>query len=266
MNNCSPADYVVLDDGGCRLSVPDEKTSMIRLMVSDPSQLVREGISRILASDKMSVVSEQRSMVEVLEALREGRVSADLLLADPSADSDRQFEAMSQIRQEFPAVRIVVLTSQFTAPWLERALGAGASGFLPKDMSSDALKFSLELVLLGEQIFPTVRSVLETDANRSTTTPGQPGQPRPPTAIPLSRREKQILQCLVDGFPNKTIARNLDMAEATVKVHLKSILRKLNVQNRTQAAIWGMNNPIQMDDDPGSSGGTTLSHSKVRHG
>jgi two-component system nitrate/nitrite response regulator NarL len=51
-----------------------------------------------------------------------------------------------------------------------------------------------------------------------------------------------------------------------VKVHLKSILRKLNVQNRTQAAIWGMNNPIQMDDDPGSSGGTTLSHSKVRHG
>lgn len=239
--------------------------SKVKLLISDQNQLVREGIARILTSSKMEIVGEMRSLVEVLEALRAGSVDANLMLADPSTDSDRQFEAMTQIRQEFPGLRIVILTSQFAASWLDRALGAGASGFLPKDMSGDALRFSLELVLLGEQIFPTIRSVLEADSTRGAPIPTGPPA-RAPESIPLSRRESQILQCLVDGLPNKTIARNLDMAEATVKVHLKSILRKLNVQNRTQAAIWGMNHPLQIRDDSGSGSETTASHEKVRHG
>lgn len=237
----------------------------VKLLISDQNQLVREGIARILASGKMEIAGEMRSLVEVLDVMRQGNVEANLVLADPSIDSEREFEAMAQIRQEYPGLRIVILTSQFEAPWLDRALGAGASGFLPKDMSGDALRFSLELVLLGEQIFPTIRSVLESDpARASSVAASAPG--RSSESIPLSRRESQILQCLVDGLPNKTIARNLDMAEATVKVHLKSILRKLNVQNRTQAAIWGMNNPSQIRDDSGLVGETTAFQEKVKHG
>jgi len=107
--------------------------------------------------------------------------------------------------------------------------------------------------------------MLEPDPARVSSALGRPPA-RASESIPLSRRESQILQCLVDGLPNKTIARNLDMAEATVKVHLKSILRKLNVQNRTQAAIWGMNNPSQLRDDAGSTGETTAFQEKVKHG
>jgi len=237
----------------------------VRLLISDQNQLVREGIARILASGKIEIAGEMRSLPEVLEAMRNGDVKADLVLADPSIDSELEFEAMAQIRQEYPDVRVVVLTTQFGVPWLDRALDGGASGFLPKDMSADALRFSLELVLLGEHIFPAVRSMLEPDPARiSSSLSRQPA--RASESIPLSRRESQILQCLVDGLPNKTIARNLDMAEATVKVHLKSILRKLNVQNRTQAAIWGMNNPSQLRDDAGSTGETTAFQEKVKHG
>src|ERR1700722_13116265 len=118
----------------------------VRLLISDQSQLVREGIARILASDKIKIAGEMRSLAEVLEAMRRGDVKADLVLADPSTDSEQEFEAMAQIRQEHPNVRIVVLTAQFGVPWLDRALDGGASGFLPKDMSADALRFSLELV------------------------------------------------------------------------------------------------------------------------
>lgn len=256
---------MVLDDDKCRARILGENMIKVRLLISDQNQLVREGIARILASGKMEVIGQMRSMTEVLDVLRGGKLNADLLLADPSLDSEQQFMAMAQIREEFPDLRIVILTSQFATSWLDRALGAGASGFLPKDMSGDALRFSLELVMLGEQIFPTVRSVLETDSNKEPP-PSQPAPSRPAAPVPLSRRETQILQCLVDGLPNKTIARNLDMAEATVKVHLKSILRKLNVQNRTQAAVWGMNNPIQIDGDNEPTGGSHFSHPKVRHG
>ena len=266
MVDCTSIASMVLDNGKCRSSISGENMSKVKLLISDQNQLVREGIARILAGDKMVVVGQMRSMMEVLDALRVGSHSADLLLADPSIDSEQQFEAMTQIRQEFPDLRIVILTSEFAGSWLDRALIAGASGFLPKDMSGDALRFSLELVLLGEQIFPTVRSVLESEPKRESR-PQQQATYQSSSPAPLSRRETQILQCLVDGLPNKTIARNLDMAEATVKVHLKSILRKLNVQNRTQAAVWGMNNPLQTnrDDDPTGSG-PDFSHSKVKHG
>ena len=234
----------------------------VKVLISDQNQLVREGIARILAGDKIEVAGELRSMMEVLEALREGRVAAELLLADPTLDSEQQFEAMAQIRQEFPALYIVILTSRASSLWLERAIRAGAGGFLPKDMSGEALRFSLELILLGEKIFPTMRSMLETTP--AVAPPEEPPKPSPSALdpIPLSKRESQILQCLVDGLPNKTIARNLDMAEATVKVHLKSILRKLNVQNRTQAAIWGMNHPQQLRGD----NDTIASHGRAKHG
>jgi two-component system, NarL family, nitrate/nitrite response regulator NarL len=143
--------------------------------------------------------------------------------------------------QRFPQTKVVLLTDQVTSEWLDKAVQAGASGFLPKDISADALRFSLELVLLGEQIFPTLHSLLEPRFHAvPAVRPSAPDNHVRP--IPISVRENQILGCLVNGLPNKTIARHLDIAEATVKVHLKALLRKINVRNRTQAAIWGLSN------------------------
>ena len=134
---------------------------------------------------------------------------------------------------------------------LVSAFRAGANGYFADVMTCDVFIKSMELVMMGETIFPPafLSFVLDPEG-------GHLGEAAPrdeksqailitteDTLAPqLSTREKSILRCLIEGDSNKCIARKIDIAEATVKVHVKAILRKIRVQNRTQAAIWGMNN------------------------
>jgi two-component system nitrate/nitrite response regulator NarL len=226
-------------------------SSKIDLLISDENRLFREGLTLILSSHDIAVVGEARSLAEAMTLLRALDSKPTILLCDPSTNIEAEFVTMKEITQEFPDLKIVVISERIAAPWLETAVGAGASGFLPKDISTDALRFSLELVQLGEHIFPMLQSLLDPrrHASASPVTISAMAKAR---AVSLSERECQILGCLVSGLPNKTIARNLNMAEATVKVHLKTLLRKINVQNRTQAAIWGLNSgsPLSTGDAP----------------
>jgi two-component system nitrate/nitrite response regulator NarL len=215
-----------------------DKMETVSLLISASNHLFRRGLSLLLASRRMVIAGEVHSLIEALNMLRSGSCACDLLLCDPSG-SEQEFEALHAIKQEFPDVKAVLLTDRLTSTWLKVAVEGGASAFLPKDISADALSYSLELVLLGEQIFPTLQSLLEPRSAPVSGLPMMTGR-----QVPLSTRERQILACLVDGQPNKTIARNLNMAEATVKVHLKALLRKIDAQNRTQAAIWGMNHGL----------------------
>src|ERR1700730_11153188 len=134
---------------------------------------------------------------------------------------------------------------------LVSAFRAGADGYLFDIMTCDVFIKSVELVVMGETIFPPAflsfvlgpdgeqlaETVLLDEKNEAILFTTED------TLTPqLSPREKSILHCLIEGDSNKCIARKIDIAEATVKVHVKAILRKIRVQNRTQAAIWGMNN------------------------
>ncbi len=215
-------------------------TNRITILISDDNRLFREGVKLILSNRKMDIVGEVRSLTEAVEHIREADEKPSLILCDPSLDTEVEFSVMKEISQQFPEIKIVLLSDRIAAPWLEKAVNAGASGFLPKDISADALRYSLELVQLGERIFPMFHSLLDTK-RYAPTVPSMISAISNSRSVPLSEREVQILGCLVGGLPNKTIARNLNMAEATVKVHLKTLLRKINVQNRTQAAIWGIN-------------------------
>jgi two-component system nitrate/nitrite response regulator NarL len=215
-------------------------TDKMCLMISDENRLFREGLKLILSSRKIEITGEVRSLAEAMELLRSRDEKPTLLLCDPSSDTEAEFVTMKEITHEFPNLKIVVMSERIAAPWLETAVSAGASGFLPKDISADALRFSLELVQLGEQIFPMFHSLLD-PRQYAPAVPAMISAMAKSRTVPLSERESQILGCLISGLPNKTIARNLNMAEATVKVHLKTLLRKINVQNRTQAAIWGIN-------------------------
>ena len=211
-------------------------TEKVHLLLSDSNQIFRAGIRRILTSTQMIVAGEVPRLTEIVPMLRAG-VPCDLLLFDPD-ESDEELAALHQIKQEFPAIKTVLLTNEMTGRRLRTAVEGGASAYLPKDISSDALRYSLEIVLLGEQIFPTAQSLLgpsasDAVANHLHSTNAD--------EVSLSNREREILACLVDGQPNKIIARNLRIAEATVKVHLKVLLRKINARNRTQAAIWSLN-------------------------
>ncbi|WP_181832707.1 helix-turn-helix domain-containing protein [Bosea caraganae] len=114
-----------------------------------------------------------------------------------------------------------------------------------KTINCSTLIKSLELVMLGESIFPSaILTRMADEHGLDIEIEDEIAVEEPPilhSSRSLSAREMQILQCLVRGQSNKMIARNLDIVEATVKVHIKAILRKIHVQNRTQAAIWAVN-------------------------
>jgi two-component system nitrate/nitrite response regulator NarL len=131
------------------------------------------------------------------------------------------------------------------------AFRAGANGYFSDVMTCDVFIKSIELMMMGETIFPPafLSSVLvaESDHLSEAAAPDLDNQAILVTAeraiVPqLSPREKTILHCLIEGDSNKCIARKIDIAEATVKVHVKAILRKIRVHNRTQAAVWAVNN------------------------
>ncbi len=136
--------------------------------------------------------------------------------------------------------RIVVLADTIADRTLSMSLKAGADAYLNKSMSSESLLRALQLVMLGEVVYPThVASLLIANVNE---------RPTPARAQPanneLSKREVQILRCLLAGQSNKAIARNLHITESTVKMHFKNVMRKINAQNRTQAAVWAIQNGL----------------------
>jgi two-component system nitrate/nitrite response regulator NarL len=196
----------------------------------EPNRLFREGIKHLLAGSPFRLTSEYASIEQAVAANVQ---SCKLVIVDYPVDAN---ETLADLRAGFPNSRIVVLASELSAERLRAAMGAGADGYLLKDVSPEALIQSLQLVVIGEKVFPTnLASLLLTQIS----TPAPQGSWRG-----LSAREREILQHLVMGASNKLIANRLGITEATVKVHLKTLLRKIDVNNRTQAAIWAMNNGI----------------------
>jgi two-component system nitrate/nitrite response regulator NarL len=148
--------------------------------------------------------------------------------------------------------RIAVVADHYRPDELVKAFRAGATGYFVELTTCDVFLKSLELVMMGEMVFPPALlsfalepsgdhaegpALIEDVSDRAILISAE-DQITPQ----LSPRERSILRCLIDGESNKSIARKIDIAEATVKVHVKAILRKIRVRNRTQAAIWGMSN------------------------
>ena len=197
--------------------------------------LLREGLARLLDNSPFHVVAMfPQFCARVADALPEGEPG--LVLVDLDCDS------IKSLKEAWPSTRIVVLAEAPDADEAISAFRAGANAYLADVTSGDALIKSLELVMAGATIFPG--EMLPTILGRNGASP--------PFEIAhskfsasgiagLSPQEKVILGCLADGSSNKVIARKVDAAEATVKVHVKAILRKIGAQNRTQAAIWALN-------------------------
>ena len=164
---------------------------------------------------------------------------------------DPTVEQIELFRNRHPGARIAVVAVDYLLTELASAFRAGANGFLVDVTTRDVFIKSAELVMMGETIFPPafLSFILDSESNHmcEAAPSDENGEAILVTtenkiAPQLSPREKSILRCLIEGDSNKCIARKINIAEATVKVHVKAILRKIRVQNRTQAAVWGMNN------------------------
>jgi two-component system nitrate/nitrite response regulator NarL len=209
------------------------------------SRLSREGLRRVLSEAFFEVVGEGSDLDSLERAIAED-IELELILFDQPDQKEALTDGLTRIRELSPNVRVVVLSDQMDPAMLSHSFAAGADGFLLKDISCEGLIESLRLVLLGEKVFPSSLTALLVRGGGNFT--GTSIAPALANGQSLSEREQQILQCLVAGNSNKVIANRLEITEATVKVHLKSILRKINASNRTQAAIWAYNHGMGVTD------------------
>jgi two-component system nitrate/nitrite response regulator NarL len=215
----------------------------VATLLVEPNTLLREGLKRILSGTDYGVVASGTS----LEDIRRAWVSQDqphLLILGVSCNHEGLADDLQRLKTERPGVRIAVLVESYDLDQVMAAFDAGADAYLAKTISHEILLKSLDLVMLGETVFPSI--VLDLVRRQAAPVPEAP-QPHPiiaadgedePAPKQLSVRETVILRCLMQGDSNKLIARKFDIAEATVKVHVKAILRKIQAKNRTQAAIW----------------------------
>jgi DNA-binding NarL/FixJ family response regulator len=214
------------------------------------SILIREGIARILRAANFRTLAS----VACADELPPGTLQPEQLLfliVHTGDDFDVALEQIELLRDSHPTARIAIVADHYRLDELVSAFRAGANGYFVDVMTCDVFIKSIELVMMGETIFPPAFLSFaldpESDYNGKAVPRAEPERAilvksEDPIAPQLSPREKSILHCLIEGDSNKSIARKIDIAEATVKVHVKAILRKIRVQNRTQAAIWGMNN------------------------
>ncbi|MBR0753313.1 response regulator transcription factor [Bradyrhizobium jicamae] len=214
------------------------------------SVLVREGIARILSAANFRILAS----VSCADDLSPSRLQQDpmlILLVYTGDDFEGIVEQIEVLRERHPKARLAVVADHYRPQEMVAALRAGANGYFIDVMKCDVFVKSIELIMMGETIFPPafMASVVDPEIGRlDRAVPHDVDNaailltPQDKTTQLLSPREKSIMKCLIAGDSNKSIARKIDIAEATVKVHVKAILRKIRVQNRTQAAIWGMNN------------------------
>jgi two-component system, NarL family, nitrate/nitrite response regulator NarL len=228
---------------------------LVSTVVLDENTLLREGLKRVLSESRFRIVKDGSTKGHISLGEIPQRIGGLLFLI--GAD-ENPWELASQVRRlkgAYPHAVIVVLGEQTDVRPVLGAINAGASGYLNSTMMRDILIKTLELIMLGETVVPT--PLLQAICDRAQpTTPAHSKvedvcAPTSPALItdrggdigkharrPFSMREAAVLNSLRRGESNKSIARTLQIAEATVKVHVKAILRKINAKNRTQAALW----------------------------
>jgi two-component system NarL family response regulator len=204
------------------------KSEPIRILVVDDHVIVRKGLVALLNTvEGLSVVGEASDGEEAIQAYRIHQ--PDVTLMDLRLPKIGGADAIAKIRQEFPSARIIVLTTFDGDEDIFRALQAGAKGYLLKGMDAAELTDAIHAVYAGKSRIPAF--VAEKLAERM----GGPA---------LTARELEVLKRIVAGRSNKEIASDLHISEATVKTHINSILSKLGVSDRTQAATSALQRGI----------------------
>jgi DNA-binding NarL/FixJ family response regulator len=224
----------------------------IRILIVDDHALFRVGIANILGREReFDVVGEAADGRAALEMA--GVTSPNIVLMDLSLPAPGGLETTQRIRREYPAVAVIVMAQDEDEESLFASIKAGAAAFVIKDISPDDLIHVIRRVsqgefLINDKVFskPAVASRVLKEF-RELAVYGQEAQP---IFAPLSPREVEILDNIAQGMTNKQVAYALSISEQTVKNHMSSILRKLAVNDRTQAVVYAMRQGwIKMPED-----------------
>lgn len=208
----------------------------IKVMLVDDHVLIREGIRNLLEFDgNIEVIEQAGDGFECLEKLQ--YVNPDIILLDINMPKMNGIEVLEELKAKVNPVKVIILTVHSEVEYLVKAIDIGANGYILKDSESSELKQAINDIINGgsyiqPSLIPTLNSRLinrDIDKEKLKT---------------LTKREVEILALVASGMFNKEIAVNLDISERTVKNHISNIFKKIDVSDRTQAAVFAIRNNI----------------------
>jgi len=208
----------------------------IKVMLTDDHILMREGIKKLLEFDgTIEVIEQAGDGIECLEKLK--KVTPDILLLDINMPKMNGIEVLEELKKKKSSLKVLILTVHSEVEYLVKAVDIGANGYILKYSDYNELKQAIEIILGGDSyiqpsLIPALNSrLINRDADKE-------------KLDSLTKREIEILTQVASGMFNKEIAANLSISERTVKNHISNIFKKIDVSDRTQAAVFAIKNNI----------------------
>lgn len=209
----------------------------IEIIIADDHMMIREGLKQLLELDgTMKVIAEANDGEECLNLLNK-KIHPDILLLDINMPKKNGIEVLEYIKQNKIQVKVLILTVHNEVEYLLKAVDIGIDGYLLKDSSYDELKEAIDVVISGNtyiqpSLLPALNESMEDYALDKE------------KIECLTKRELDVLRLISEGCSNKKISDELTISERTVKNHISHIFRKIDVEDRTQAAVFAIRNKI----------------------
>lgn len=211
----------------------------IKVMIVDDHELIREGISKILDMENdIDIVFKAKSGIEALEVLKD--VKPDVILLDINMNELNGIETLKKIKSSGSKTKIIMLTVYDDVEYISQSVNLGANGYVLKDSDSDTLIKTIKIVNEGGSY---IQPTLATQLIKHMTNEKKNTNDKKSLEL-LTRRELIVMKEISSGLNNKSISKKLNISEKTVKNHVSSILKKLELQDRTQVAIYAIKNKI----------------------
>ncbi len=208
----------------------------IKVLIADDHSLLRQGLARLIErEERITVVGQAANGQEAVEMV--GETFPNVVLMDISMPVCNGIEATWIIRRRWPSVQVLALTIHDDEGYISEMIRAGARGYVLKDAEPDNVFQAIYRIHDGETFFPPDLMEKVMERFHYLSSEQSPHSSVPSHQEPLTRRELDVLECIVKGLSNREIASALYISEKTVKNHITSLLRKLHVSDRTQAAV-----------------------------
>lgn len=209
----------------------------IKIVIADDHLMVREGIKQLIEFDgDIRVIGQASDGIECLDII--GKLYPDVLLLDINMPNMNGLEVLNSLKKSKPKLRILILSVHNEVEYVMKAIQSGANGYILKDSDSSVLKKAIFAVSSGQLYVQSSLAIKLNERNNKI------HDMKPNDIHKLTKRELEILKLLVEGLFNKEIAYRLCISEKTVKNHVSNIFKKIDVSDRTQAAVYAIKNSV----------------------
>jgi len=215
-------------------------TNGIRIALVDDHGIVRQGLKMLLTRPGIEVIAEGECGQDAVQIAENEK--PDVMLLDIRMKDGDGLKYLPHVLKASPSTQVIMLTTYANPGYLARAINEGAAGYLSKETAPEKIVDAIYAAHNNNRLFD------QTLLSQALSSAVDPSKPEPePTALPaetLSERETEVLQLIAAGMSNSSIAETLSISVPTVKTHVQHILKKLHVADRTQAALWAVNEGI----------------------